>query len=191
MIDKSTNNRLLYTPNFLDALKIFWSFMWRVIPITIIFIFALVLLGAIMKLIGLKELVPPLPFILNEHDQLVFAYKTPFSIFCFQFSVFIFQWIVGFLAFKDLIKAKYSTFVFDTSQITYYHLLSFVFIINSFDTLFSYFAGSRVQSLIAYTFFIGIQLFVKCALIQHVISSGFFRGKWKIYLPVLQRDDVT
>lgn len=177
-----------YTPNFLDALKVFWSLIWRSTIISLLFLFALILLGGFIKLIGLSAILPPPPFALNEHGQLIFTYTPPLSIICFQVTSFVFQLIVNFFAFKELIKAKYATFVFDYPQITSYQIFTFVFMMNAFDMVFSYFAGSRLQSFIASFLFVSIQLFVKCALIQHVMSSGFFTGKWRVSLPVLTRE---
>lgn len=177
-MDSPTNQN--YNPNFLDALRVFWSFTWRTavlnLVITLPLVFILHYLGLLPAFMKIKEgaQIPTPTF----HEKLVLnVVISPLQI------------LVGYLALRDLIKAKYQLFVFDLSQITGKDLLLFSIIFNAFSTIFSFFAGNNLEtsSPLNIFLFLGINIFVSCALLQHVMSSGFFKGKWRVHLPLLPR----
>jgi len=177
-MDSSTNQN--YTPNFLDALKVYWSFTWRSAILNMIITFPLMLLlhylGLLPAFMDIKEGATPVMPTFNEKLVL-------------NLVIIPLQIGIGYFALRDLIKAKYQTFVFDQNQITAKDLLLFSIILNAFSTAFSFFAGSNLEasSPLSVFIFIAISIFVSCALLQHVMSSGFFKGNWRIQLPVLPR----
>lgn len=179
-MDSSTNQN--YNPNFLDALRVYWSFTWRSAILNMIITFPLIYLlhylGVLPAFMDIKEGVPPpIP---TFHEKLVL-----------NLVIIPLQIGIGYLALRDLIKAKYQLFVFDRSQITGKDLFLFSIIFNAFSTIFQFFAGNNLEtsSPLSIFLFIAINIFVSCALLQHVMSTGFFKGKWRIQLPVLTRQN--
>lgn len=172
---------ITYAPNFHDALKVYWSFTWRSAILNMIVTFSLLLglhyLGILPAFMDVKEGMPAPTPTLNEKITL-------------NLLIIPLQIGIGYFALRDLIKAKYVNFVFDQDHITGRDLLFFSIILNAFSSAFSFFAGSNleVSSPLSVFIFVGISIFVSCALLQHVMSTGFFKGNWKVHLPVLSRD---